>query len=136
MSFVRATASCAALAVAFALSTGSAFAQQPAPGASGAAPAQAPPAPGSALYGRPDTAGAMRLAPIAPPPIPTPADKLPVAKLKAPAGFKVEVFAAGVPNARSLRVGDKGTVFVGARLIDKVHAIREKDGKREVKVIA
>ena len=60
---------------------------------------------------------------MAPPPIPTSADKLPVAKLKVPPGFKVEVFASGVPNARSIRIGDKGTVFVGARLVDKVHAI-------------
>ena len=65
-----------------------------------------------------------------------PADKLPVAKLKAPPGFKVEVFAAGVANARSMRIGDKGTVFVGSRLLDKVYALTEKDGKREVKVIA
>ncbi len=94
------------------------------------------PAPGSALFGRPESPGAAKLAPVAPPPIPTSADKLPVARLKVPAGFKVEVFASGVPNARSIRIGDKGTVFVGARLVDKVHAIREKDGKREVKVVA
>jgi glucose/arabinose dehydrogenase len=102
-----------------------------------AQPAPAPKVdPGSALYGQPEGEGAQKLAPVAPPPIPTPADKLPVAKLKVPAGFKVEVFASGVPNARSMRVSDKGTVFVGSRLVGKVHAIREKDGKREVKVIA
>ena len=33
-----------------------------------------------------------------------------------------------------MRQGDKGTVFVGSRLQDKVHAIVEKGGKREVKV--
>jgi glucose/arabinose dehydrogenase len=33
-------------------------------------------------------------------------------------------------------VGDKGTVFVGSRLVDKVYAIVNKDGKREVKVLA
>src|SRR5829696_7693862 len=115
--------------------SGAALAQQPPVPAAGAAPA-APPAPGSALYGRPESEGAARPAPIAPPPIPTAADKLPVAKLKAPPGFKVEVLAAGVGNARSIRIGEKGTGFVGSRLIDKGHAIREKDGKREVKVIA
>src|SRR4051812_42041862 len=52
-----------------------------------------------------------KLAPVAPPPVPTPADKLPLDKLKVPAGFKIEVYAAGVPNARTLRLGDKGTVF-------------------------
>ena len=91
---------------------------------------------GSALYGRPDSPGAAKLAPVAPPPIPTAADKLPVAKLKVPQGFKVEVYAAGVGNARSLRQGDKGTVFVGSRLLDKVYALVDRDGKRQVKVIA
>jgi glucose/arabinose dehydrogenase len=41
-----------------------------------------------------------------------------------------------MPNARSLAVGDKGTVFVGSRLQDKVYAIVDKGGKREVKIIA
>ena len=63
-------------------------------------------------------------------------DKLPLAKLKVPAGFNIEVYAAGMANARSLRRGDKGTVFVGSRLVDKVYGIVNKDGKREVKVIA
>jgi glucose/arabinose dehydrogenase len=108
-----------------------ALAQQPA----AQTPAQPLP-PGHPLIGRPETEGAMKLAPVAPPPIPTAADKLPVAKLHVPKGFKVEVFASGVANARSMREGDKGTIFVGSRLIDKVHAIVTKDGKREVKVIA
>jgi glucose/arabinose dehydrogenase len=102
-----------------------------------AQPAPAPKVdPGSALYGQPEGEGAAKLATVAPPPIPTAADKLPVAKLKVPDGFKVEVFASGVTNARSLRIGDKGTVFVGSRVAGKVHAIGEKDGKHEVKVIA
>src|SRR5262249_44794513 len=103
----------------------------PAPTAA-AAPALPP---GSPLIGRPNTESAMKLAPIAPPPIPTAADKLPVNKFKVPKGFKVELYASGVPNARSMREGDKGTVFVSSRLIDKVHAIVEKDGKRQVKAI-
>ena len=67
-----------------------------------------------------------QLAPIAPPPIPTAADKLPIAKLKAPKGFKIEVYASGLANARSLRQGDKGTVFVSSRLLDKVYAINDQ----------
>jgi glucose/arabinose dehydrogenase len=90
------------------------------------------------LIGRPaDSEAAAKLAPIAPPPIPAAADKLPTAKLKVPAGFNIEVYASGIANARSLAEGDKGTIFVGSRLIDKVYAITtNKDGKREVKVIA
>src|SRR6516162_6414690 len=78
----------------------------------------------------------IRLAPVAPPPLATAADKLPVDKLKVPKGFKIEVFASGIPQARSLRLGDKGTVFVSNRLADKIYAIVDKGGKREVKVIA
>src|SRR6478672_8523655 len=101
-----------------------------------AAQQQAPLPPGSPLIGRPDTDAAKRLAPVAPPPIPATADKLPIDKLKAPKGFTIEVYASGVDNARTLRLGDKGTVFVSSRIKDKIHAIVDKDGKREVKVIA
>ena len=118
--------------------TVNAAAQQPAaPPAAGAAPAAAAPLPpGSPLIGRPDGEAAAKLAPIAPPPIAAAADKLPTAKLKLPPGFNIEVYAAGIANARSLIEGDKGTVFVGSRLLDKVTAIINKDGKRSVKVIA
>ena len=101
-----------------------------------AAQQQAPLPPGSPLIGRPDTEAAKRLAPVLPPPLPTAADQLPTAKLKAPAGFKIELYASGVDNARTLRQGDKGTVFVSSRLKDKIHAIVERNGKREVKVVA
>src|SRR5258708_12977715 len=79
-----------------------------------AAQQQAPLPPGSPLIGRPDTDAAKRLAPVAPPPIPTTADKLPVDKLKTPKGFTIEVYASGVDNARTLRLGDKGPVFVSS----------------------
>ena len=63
-------------------------------------------------------------------------DKLPTARLKLPPGFNIEVYASGIANTRSLRVGDKGTVFVGTRLGNKVTAIVKKDGKTEIKTIA
>jgi glucose/arabinose dehydrogenase len=107
----------------------------PPPAATTVAAAPALP-PGSALIGRPDNEAALKLAPVAPPPLPTAADKLPTAKLKVPAGFNIEVYASGVANAREMALGDKGTVFVGSRLLDKVSAIVDKDGKRTVKVLA
>jgi len=112
-----------------------AAAQQPA-SPPAAVPAAQPLPPGSPLIGRPDSEAAAKLAPVAPPPIPAQADKLPLAKLKVPAGFNVEVYASGMANARSLAQSDKGTVFVGSRLVDKVYAITDKDGKRSAKVIA
>src|SRR5262249_16043587 len=107
--------------------------QAPAPGAAPAAPLP----PGSPLIGRPDTEAAMKLAPVLAPPSPASPAKLATvtAKLKLQKGFNIELFAGNVPNARSMRQGDKGTIFVGSRLLDKVHAIVEKNGKREVKVL-
>jgi glucose/arabinose dehydrogenase len=64
-----------------------------------------------------------------------PAKELPVDKLKVPAGFKVEVWADGVPEARSLALGDKGTVFVSNRNLSNVYAIVDKGASREVKTI-
>jgi glucose/arabinose dehydrogenase len=115
-----------------------AVAQQPAAPAAGAAPAAAPAPlpPGSPLIGRPDNEAAAKLAPQVAPPLAAAPDKLPTAKLKVPAGFNVEVYAAGMANARSLALGDKGTVFVGSRLVDKVYGIENKDGKRSVKIVA
>jgi glucose/arabinose dehydrogenase len=109
----------------------------PAPTTAAAAPA-APPAlpPGSPMIGRPDNAAAQKLAPQVAPPLAAAADKLPLSKLKLAPGFNIEVYASGMPNARSLALGDKGTVFVGSRLVDKVYAIVNKDGKREVKILA
>src|ERR1700757_1739449 len=98
--------------------------------------AAAPLPPGSPMIGRPDNEAAAKLAPVAPPPLPAAPDKLPLAKLKVPAGFNVEGYAAGIANVRPLGLGDKGTVFVGSRLVDKVYGIENKDGKRSVKVIA
>jgi len=63
------------------------------------------------------------------------AKELPLEKLKAPAGFKVEVWAEGIPEARSLALGDKGTVFVSNRLSKNVYAVLDKRGQREVKTV-
>ncbi len=133
----------------------SAIAQQPpasappaaAPAPPAAAAPAAPPAatpaaapalpPGSPLIGRPDgNEAAAKLAPVAAPPLPAAADKLPTAQLKLPPGFNIEVYASGIANTRSLRVGDKGTVFVGTRFGNKITAIVKKDGKTEIKTVA
>ena len=108
----------------------------PPPSTSTAAPAPLPaPTIQSVLADRPKSEAAQKLAPVTPPPIATAADKIPVDKLKAPKGFKIDVYATGMVNARSLREGDKGTIFVSSRLSDKIYAIIEKNGKREAKPV-
>jgi glucose/arabinose dehydrogenase len=94
-----------------------------------------PEAPPPWAQGRPEMAIGARLAPITPPPLPTSTDKLPIAKLKVPNGFKIELYASGLGNARSLREGDKGTVFVSTRILDKVYAITGQGSKHEVKTL-
>jgi glucose/arabinose dehydrogenase len=104
------------------------------------ASSQRPPVPvparTSPLSGRPDTEAAMRLAPLVAPLQPTALDRLPLNQLRVPRGFRIEVYASGVTNARSLRVGDKGTVFAGTNLLDRVYAVVSRDGRPQVKIVA
>ncbi len=55
--------------------------------------------------------------------------------IKLPPNFEIAVWAEDVPNARSLALGDNGTVFVGNRQGNKVYALRDnnKDGKADQK---
>ncbi|SNT34500.1 Glucose/arabinose dehydrogenase, beta-propeller fold [Noviherbaspirillum humi] len=107
-----------------------AFAQQdPAPAAAPAAP---PPA---WKQGMSESQAQSPLHPFAPHMTGRAAAELPIDKLKVPAGFKVEVWAEGIPEARSLALGDKGTVFVSNRLQSSVYAVVDANGKREVKTL-
>lgn len=108
----------------------SAWAQTPPP----AAPA-APAAPPSWQQGRSAEQASSTLHPFAPHFTGRPSSELPLDKLKLPPGFKIEVWVEGVPEARSLALGDKGTVFVSNRNLTDVYAIVDHGGKREVKKI-
>ena len=83
----------------------------------------------------PGNEAAAKLKPLIAPAQATPADQLPLDKLQLPEGFHIELYASGIPLARSLSVGKRGTVFVGSTG-DKVTAIVDQDGKRVIKVIA
>jgi glucose/arabinose dehydrogenase len=85
--------------------------------------------------GQPASMKESKLAPHASPLTVTPPEKIPYSKLKAPAGFKVELWAHGIPGARMMARGDKGTIFVGSRTIGKVYAVTDKGGQRSSKVI-
>jgi glucose/arabinose dehydrogenase len=52
---------------------------------------------------------------------------LPLHLIKLPPGFKVELYATGITGARSLAIGDQGTVFVGSRQTDNVYALLDRD---------
>jgi glucose/arabinose dehydrogenase len=87
--------------------------------------------------GMPKDGPGKTLAPVPSYPIPTAADQLPVAKIKLPPGFKAEVWASNILDARGMRQGDKGTVFVSSLFVaGKIYAVQDQGGKREVKTIA
>lgn len=65
----------------------------------------------------------------------TPVEKLPLDKLRLPAGFKAGVWSSGHPGARTMVMGSKGTIFMGTRLLGRVYAITDRGGKREAKVL-
>lgn len=49
-------------------------------------------------------------------------------ELNLPEGFQIEVYARGVDGARSMAMGDNGTLFVGTRTENTVYAIQDTDG--------
>ena len=55
-------------------------------------------------------------------------DDLPLEKIKLPEGFKIEIYAKDIADARSLSLSPNGTLFVGNRNRDKVYAVRDEDG--------
>ena len=60
--------------------------------------------------------------------------RVPLDRVKLPPGFAIEVFAEDVQGARSMALGEKGTLFVGTRRAGKVHAVRN-DGRKATEVI-
>jgi glucose/arabinose dehydrogenase len=109
------------------------------------ASAQAPaPAPAPAAAGVPPTWAQGRsadgmnpaLVPNPSPLVAKPVNEILIDKLKVPPGFKIELWASGMANARSMTEAPSGTIFVGTRFPGNVYAVVSKDGKREVKTIA
>ncbi|MFT5139039.1 MAG: glucose/arabinose dehydrogenase [Lysobacterales bacterium] len=66
-----------------------------------------------------------------------PAD-LPLDQIVLPEGFKIEIYAEGVENARQMALGANGTLFVGSRKKGNVYAVTDSDGDQnadQVRVI-
>ena len=86
--------------------------------------------------GKPPAMAESKLAPHAGKMTETPASEIPVSKLKVPAGFKVELWASGLPGGRAMAVSDDGKkVYVGTRVIGRVYEVTDEGGKRTVRVV-
>lgn len=49
-------------------------------------------------------------------------------KLQLPKGYKVEIYASDIKNARSLCLSPEGTLYVGTRSAGNVYALKDTDG--------
>jgi glucose/arabinose dehydrogenase len=58
------------------------------------------------------------------------AEVLPFA-ITMPPGFEIRYFATNVSNARSLALGDNGTLFAGSRSAGKVYALVDENGDQQ-----
>ncbi|MFK7812005.1 MAG: sorbosone dehydrogenase family protein, partial [Maribacter sp.] len=56
-----------------------------------------------------------------------PESVLPINRLNLPEGFKIEVYADSIDGARSMAMGENGTLFVGTRNDKTVYAIQDLD---------
>lgn len=66
-------------------------------------------------------------------------ERLPLETIKLPPGFRIELYAAGLPGARQMALGPQGTLFVGTRDEGKVYGLpdRDRDGRPdEVLIVA
>ncbi len=130
-------------------------AAQPAPKPAAAAPAPAPapaaapkpvaatpavvpkpaPPPPAWQQGRSAAQANSTLAPVAGRLTATPPAEIAVDKLKVPPGFKVELWAHGMPGARAMVRGDKGKIYIGTRGIGRVYEVTDNGGERSSRVV-
>lgn len=103
------------------------------PAAPGAAPAAAP-AP-AWQQGRLPEQATSTLAPLAGKLTATPVSDIPLANYRLPPGFKVEVWASGIPGARAMARAENGKVWVGTRGIGRVYEITDAGGQRTSRVL-
>jgi glucose/arabinose dehydrogenase len=56
------------------------------------------------------------------------ANEIPLGLVKLPPGFEISIYAAGIPNARSMVMSPSGTLFVGTREAGRIYAVVDHDG--------
>lgn len=56
-------------------------------------------------------------------------------QIKLPEGFKIEIYAEGVENARQMTLGAKGTLFVGSRRKGDIYAATDHDGDQKAELV-
>jgi glucose/arabinose dehydrogenase len=107
--------------------------QTTSPPAAAPTPAAAPPP--AWQQGRSADQANSKLAPHAGRMTATPVNEIPLSSLKVPPGFKVEVWASGIPGGRAMARGDGGKIYVGTRVIGRVYEITDNGTTRTSRVV-
>lgn len=110
-----------------------AAAPAPAPAPAAAAPAAAPQP--AWKQGMPASMASSTLAPLAGKLTVTPADQIPLDRVKLPPGFKAEIWATGLPGGRAMAMADNGKIYVGTRGIGRVYEVTDNGSSRSVRVV-
>ncbi len=125
-----------AMLAAVAVLAGCATAPAPAPTPMSAPVAPATPAAAPAWQqGRGPAMAASPLAPLAGRNTATPPGEIAIDKLKLPPGFKIELWAHGMPGARAMVRGDQGRIYVGTRGIGRVYEVTDGGAQRSSRVV-
>jgi glucose/arabinose dehydrogenase len=107
--------------------------QTTSPPAAAPTPAAAPPP--AWQQGRSADQANSKLAPHAGRMTATLVNEIPLSSLKVPPGFKVEVWASGIPGGRAMARGDGGKIYVGTRAIGRVYEITDNGTTRTSRVV-
>lgn len=110
-------------------------AQNPPPPVLSAAAAPAPAGAPAWQQGRAGQYASSTLAPLPGKLTATPPGEIPVAKLKVPPGFKVELWSHGTPGVRAMARTESGKVYAGTRGIGRVYEISDNGGQRTSRVL-
>ncbi|AEG94515.1 PQQ-dependent sugar dehydrogenase [Ramlibacter tataouinensis] len=85
--------------------------------------------------GRSQDMAASRLAPLAGKLTATPPGEIALQNLKLPPGFKVELWAHGMPGVRAMSRTESGKIYAGTRGIGRVYEITDNGSERTSRVL-
>jgi len=85
--------------------------------------------------GRAPEQASSTLAPLAGRLTATPPEQIALNRLKVPQGFKLELWAHGLPGGRAMARADNGKIYVGTRGIGRVYEISDNGGQRTVRTV-
>ncbi len=100
-----------------------------------AAPAAAPAPPPAWKQGMPESMAKSTLAPLPGKLVATKAADVPIDKIKLPPGFKVEVWADGIPGGRAIAEGENGKYYVGTRALGRIYEVTDNGKERTSRVV-